>query len=479
METAAGPEAPLYITLAQSIENQVREGVLRPGDRIPSVRALSRKRKVSISTVLQAYFWLERRGYVEARNKSGFYVRVPYADLIPEPAPMKSTLAPARVSISEAMVEVLRAVGDPSKVPLGAAVPGPSLLPHHELNRIVRSITRSDPLHSCSYQFPPGSEALRRQIARRSLDFGCSFAARDIVITSGAMEALNLCLRAVAKPGEVIAIESPTYSGVLQLIESLGMRAIEVPTHPRTGMDLDALEHSIRKHHVKACIVITNCHNPLGFVLDDAKKKALVSLTSMRQVPLIEDDLYGDLTFDWGRPRVAKAFDRSGLVLLCSSFSKVLAPGFRVGWVHAGRFRQEVERLKHFSTVATASLPQLVVADFLASGGYDRYLRRLRLACAGQVQAMSQAIAKYFPPGTRLTRPWGGYLLWVELPRQVSAVKLFRHALAENITVLPGPIFCASGRLTHHIRINCGHPWSDVIDRAVLTLGRLCDKSLK
>jgi len=241
-------------------------------------------------------------------------------------------------------------------------------------------------------------------------------------------------------------------------------------------MKLDVLEHSVKKHRVKACIVMTNCHNPLGYILGEAWKKELVELLARRQVPLIEDDLYGDLTFDLQRPKVAKAFDRTGMVLLCSSFSKVLAPGFRVGWIEAGRFRDEVERLKFLSTIATPSLPQLVVANFLESGGYERYLRRLRLAFSEQVQAMSKAIAKYFPSGTRLTRPAGGYLLWVELPSAVSALKLFRQALAENITILPGGIFSASGHFQSHIRISCGYPWSDDVDRALLTLGKLCEK---
>lgn len=479
MKRVGSPEAPLYLKVAQLIENQIREGVLRPGDRIPSVRSLSSKQEVSISTVLQAYFRLENRGYIEARNKSGFYARVPFSELIPEPTFQTSDPAPTRVGVGEILTKVMHAATDPAKAPLGAACPGPGLLPYHKLNRIIRRITQNDPLHSSFYQSPSGSESLRRQIARRSLDFGCSFSARDLIITCGAMEALNLCLRAVAQPGEVVAIESPTYSGVLQVIESLGMRALEIPTHPRTGMNLDVLDRSIKKHRVKACIVMTNCHNPLGYVLGDEKKKALAELTAKRQVPLIEDDLYGDLTFDLQRPKVAKAFDRAGLVLLCSSFSKVLAPGFRVGWVEAGRFRGEVERLKLLSTLATPSLPQLAVADFLESGGYDRYLRRLRLAFNEQVQVMSKAIAKYFPSGTRLTRPRGGYVLWVELPKSVNALKLFRQALAENIAIMPGPIFSASGRFTSHIRISCGYPWSDDLDRALLTLGKLCEKPLQ
>jgi DNA-binding transcriptional MocR family regulator len=217
----------------------------------------------------------------------------------------------------------------------------------------------------------------------------------------------------------------------------------------------------------------------LGYILADERKKALVQLLAKHQIPLIEDDLYGDLAFDLQRPKVAKAFDRTGMVLLCTSFSKVLAPGFRVGWVEAGRYREEVERLKFLTTIATPSLPQLVVANYLESGGYDRYLRRLRLAFSEQVQAVSKAIAKYFPSGTRLTRPAGGYLLWVELPKAINALKLFRQALAENITILPGPIFSATGYFQSHIRISCGYPWSDDIDRALLTLGKLCEKFVR
>jgi len=476
MENGDSSEAPLYLKVAHMIQHQIRDGAWRVGDRIPSIRSLCRTQGVSVSTTLQAYFWLENHGYVEARNKSGFYVRVPATEFAPEPRFQNLEPAPTEVGVGDILTKVLRAVSDRGKVPLGAACPSPALLPYHKLNRITRAIAQKDPLHSSYYQFPPGSELLRRQIARRSLDFGCSFAAQNVLITCGAMEALNLCLRAVARPGDVVAVEGPTYFGVLQAIESLGMRALEVPTHPRTGMNLDVLEHSVKKHRVKACMVMTNCHNPLGYSLDDERKKSLVDLLAKHQVPLIEDDLYGDLAFDLVRPKVAKAFDRAGMVLLCSSFSKVLAPGFRVGWVEAGRFRDQVERLKFLSTIATPSLPQLVVASFLESGGFDRYLRRLRLTFNNQVQATSKAIAKYFPAGTRLTRPAGGYLLWVELPKAVNALKLFRQALEENITILPGHIFSASGHFQSHIRISCGYPWCDDTDRALLTLGKLCEK---
>jgi DNA-binding transcriptional MocR family regulator len=291
------------------------------------------------------------------------------------------------------------------------------------------------------------------------------------------MEALNLAIRAVAKPGNVIAVESPSYFGVLQVIESMGMRALEVPTHPREGLDLEALETAIHRHRVKACVAIPTCHNPLGFVMPDSRKEALVRLLARHEIPLIEDDVYGDLAFAETRPRAAKSFDRDGGVLLCGSFSKSIAPGLRVGWIHPGRFQGEVERLKLLGTLATASLPQWTVARFLESGGYDRHLRRLRVAMARQVELVSQAVARYFPPETCVSRPEGGFVVWVELPEGYDTVALHQAALDSGISISPGPIFSASGRFRHCLRLNCGSAWCERIDRGLLTLGRLAEAS--
>src|SRR5215472_9845291 len=298
---------------------------------------------------------------------------------------------------------------------LGAASASPVMYPTAKLNKIVNRITRTNPDHSSRYELANGMESLRRQIARRAIAYGCSFSPNDLTITCGGMEALNLAVRAVARPRDVIALESPTYFALLQIIESLGMKAIEIPTHPRNGMNLDALERAIRKHRVRACISMLNCHNPLGFIASEEYKKDLVDLLTKHDVPLIEDDIYGDLAFDGSRPKTAKTFDTEGLVLLCSSFSKVLAPGFRVGWIEAGRFRDAVRRLKFMNTIFTSSLPQLTIAEFIESGGYDRYLRSLRETLSRQVQLYSQAITRHFTDGTKISRPAGGYILWVEL----------------------------------------------------------------
>jgi DNA-binding transcriptional MocR family regulator len=473
---AGRTDSPLYIQLAQTLAEQVARGALRPGDRAPSLRQLSRQQHVSISTALQSYMWLENRGYLEARPQSGFYVRTPFAGLIPAPQYQAAPGKPAALGNNAVLAGIIEAAADPANVPFGAGCVSPELFPNRKLNVILRQIVGRRPLHSANYDFPPGVESLRRQVARRALAAGCRVSPGDVVITSGAQEAINLSLRAVTHPGDVIAVESPTYFGILESAASLKLKVLEISTHPQGGMDLDELEQAIAKHSVKACVVMPNCHNPLGYVLPNSHKQSLVELTARRNVALIEDDLYGDLAFDDARPWTAKAFDRKGLVLLCSSCSKALSPGYRIGWVLAGRFQAEVERLKLITSMAAPSLPQWVVAEFLSSGGYDRHLKRLRATLAGQVENLRQAAFQCFPKGTRISRPAGGHMLWMELPAKIDAMKLWRAALAEHISILPGPVFSAAGRYQNHIRLNAGIVPSDERNRALETLGRLCTR---
>jgi DNA-binding transcriptional MocR family regulator len=469
-----GPAEWLYVQIAETLAQQVARGALRPGDRVPSLREMSRQQQVSVTTALQAYVWLENRGYLEARPQSGFYVRTPFAGLIPEPQFEAKSSKPAALENDTITAGIIGAAADPANIPFGAGCVSPELFPNRKLNLILRQVVRQRPLHSAGYDFPPGLERLRHQLARRALASGCRVSPRDIVITSGAQEAINLSLRAVTRPGDVIAVESPTFFGILESAASLKLKVLEISTHPQGGMDLDDLDRAIQRHSVKACVIMPNCHNPLGYVLPNSHKQALVELTARRNVAVIEDDLYGDLAFDEQRPLTAKSFDRKGLVLLCSSSSKTLSPGYRIGWVIAGRFQAEVERLKLISSMAAPSLPQWVLAEFLSSGGYDRHLKRLRSVLAGQVEALRQAAFQCFPQGTRISRPAGGHVLWIELPAKIEAMKLWRAALAEHISILPGPIFSAARRCQNHIRLNAGVTPSDATNRALATLGRLC-----
>jgi DNA-binding transcriptional MocR family regulator len=474
MRTSSSDPPPLYGRLAEGIRAKILVGSLRPGDRMPSLRRVRQQHRVSLSTAIQAYQLLETQGHLEARPKSGFFVRVPPAASIPEPRSDPRAGHPS-VPVHHAILhEAIAAASDPANVPFGAACISPELLPGRRLNLILRGIIGHRPLHSATYSLPPGLEALRRQIARRSGDLGCSLGPEEVTITGGALEAINLAMRAVLRPGQALGVESPTFFGVLQAAAAMGIKVVEIPTDSRTGPDLDALESAIRRHRIKAFFVMPNCHNPLGHVTADTAKKQLVELTAKHQVALIEDDLYGDLAFAGPRPRTAKSYDRADLVLLCSSYSKTLAPGFRVGWIAAGRFQDEVNRLKFTLNIATPGLSQLALAEFLDSGGYDRHLRRLRVALAGQLAQVRHAAARYFPDGTGISRPAGGHMLWVELPRDTDAIDVFRRALQRRISVLPGPIFAAGRRFSNCLRLNCGHLWSEAHERALHTLGILC-----
>ncbi len=479
MNTVSSPEKThLYEDVANKIARLIDQGTLKPGERIPSVRKLNAQMGVSVSTILQSYLLLEDRGLIEARPQSGFYVKLRTRELAPEPKMSSPNGAACRVGIGELAAEVHEALLSPDIVPLGAATPGMHLLPTTKLNKILASVARNNGQETNRYDLTLGNTELRRQIARRSLDWGCNFSVEEIVTTVGATEALNLCLRAVTKPGDTVVVESPTYFGFLQILESLNLKALEISTHPRDGICLDALESAVKRQPVAACFIMSNFHNPLGSCMPEKNKKQLVDLMAKRGIPIIEDDVYGDLSFSNERPKTLKSYDKTGTVLLCSSFSKTLSPGYRVGWTAPGKFMQQVRRLKLVNTISTATLPQMAIAEMLQSGGYDRYLRSMRRSLASQVQIMTQAVAKYFPEGTKMTRPLGGFVLWVELPGSVDSVELYRKAMEKNISVVPGPMFSAKRQYKQFIRLNCGHPWSERIEQGLITIGRLAERMM-
>lgn len=469
----------LYEQIAGRITELIRSGTLRPGERLPSIRLLSRQEKVSISTIMQAYYGLESKGLIEARPQSGFYVCLEPRALPPEPEMSRPTFCPCSVGISELVEEVFRQVSDPNLVPLGVAVPSPEHFPNRKLNRVLSSVARRDPAAANTYDQVPGSVQLRRQIARRSIYWGGALSSNDVVITCGCTEAINLCLRAVTQPGDIVAVESPTFYGFLDILETLGLQALEICTCPGEGIHLDSLREALEEAPVKACVVMPNSHNPLGCSMSDINKKRLVELATRRKVPLIEDDIYGDLYFGPERPRTLKSFDREGWVLQCSSFSKTLAPGYRVGWAVPGRFCQEVTRLKRTASMGNPVLPQLMVAEFLANGSYDLHLRKLRKVYTQQIDRMILAISRHFPPGTRVTRPQGGHVLWVELASRIDTLELQRRAFQEKISIVPGAIFSAGRTFSNFLRLNAGIVWTDQIERALMVLGRLAEEIVR
>lgn len=467
-----------YEVLADEIAGMISGQLLRPGDRLPSVRQQQARRAISPSTVFQAYYLLEARGLIVSRPRSGYYVAPQLAALAPEPASSRPAEVRTDVDVSDLVFEVLGACAARDIVPLGSAFPSPELYPMARLARAVSaSMRRFDPWSAVT-DLSLGNAELRRQIALRYQLDGVHVSSDEIVITNGALEALNLCLQAVTRPGDTVLIESPSFYACLQALERLELKAVEIATSPRDGVDLEALAALLERHQPKACWLMTSFQNPLGSLMPLEKKRALVDLLARHAVPLIEDDVYGELYFGKQRPGLSKSADSRGLVMHCSSFSKTLAPGFRLGWVVAGRFARQVERLKLTTSLSAPAPLQMALADYLAQGGYERHLRQLRLTLAAQQRSMLQAIAEHFPPGTRVSRPQGGYFVWLELPAGCDALALHRRALDAGISIAPGPIFSATRAFGHCIRLNYGHPWSAPVAAAIATLGRLVAQQL-
>ncbi len=467
----------LYEQAAGEIAGLIEQGTFRAGDRVPSIRQLSQRFNLSINTVMQAYTLLEDKRLIEARPQSGYYVRSRVPEIREPDLQPRSFIAPTTVTISNLCQQVMHNMMNRDLLPLGSAIPSAQNLPIDKLNRIMASELRRYREEGVLYQMPPGYERLRIQIARRALVAGISSGPDDILVTSGCVEAVLLALRATCHAGDTIAVESPFYFNFMQMIAELGLKALEIPATPRDGISIEALRYAVGQEKISACLVITNFSNPLGSLMPDERKRELVELLARHEIPLIEDDIYGDLPFGNERPSTAKSFDRSDLVIYCSSFSKTIAPGYRVGWAIAGRFQAEMERIKMIMNVAPASPPQLALAEFLATGGYDHHLRSIRRIHARNMSQMAEAVARYFPAGTRMTHPAGGFILWVEMPEGADAIQLYHRSLEKGISIVPGPLFSLSNKYGNHIRLSAAQ-WDDKFEQGIKVLGALAHELL-
>ena len=450
----------------------IRDGSLTCGDQLPSIRAMSKSRKVSPATVSKVYETLESDGLIDARPRSGYYVR----DLRAQPMAPRASRPKAsstRLAVSDFVFATLEASRNREVIPLGSAFPSPTQFPWPKLARYLGSSARHLDPWSTVESLPPGSLELRRQIAKRYLGLGMSVGIDQIIITAGALEALNLALQCVTRPGDTIAIESPTFYGCLQAAQRLGLNVIEIPMHPTNGLDIEALKAAIEEFPIRACWFMTTLQHPTGATLSPARKSELVQLLANYEIPLIEDDAYSELQFATKATPPAKAFDRNGYVLHCGSFSKCLAPGYRLGWVAAGRYAEELSRRKMESSIATSLPVQQGIAQMLRSGGYDAHLTRLRRRLAVSQRAVLDSLQRYFPPGFRVAAPLGGYFLWVECGVAVDSLDLHRRALDLGISIAPGPIFSARQQFKNYLRLNTGHPWTRTMAQAIQNIGQI------
>ncbi len=465
----------LYLEVANGLEKMIGEDVLRIGDKLPSVRVLSNEYGISMGTAFQAYYHLEGKGLIESRPKSGYYVRFSQKRFPALPTTEQPEIFSHEVSVKEMISSIYSdiAIHNKKVINFALAVPDPSLLPIAKINKSVVAALRENPDSCVSYEHTQGSPELRKQVARLSFNWGGKVKPDEVIITNGCLEAINVCIKAVTKPGDTVAVESPNYFGIFQSLENQGLKVVEISSDLTTGLDLDCLQRVLKKHPVKAVIAIPNFNNPLGSSMPDANKKKLVELVTEHEIPLIEDDIYGELYFGNKRPRTCKYYDKDGWVMHCSSLSKSLAPGYRVGWTIPGRFPEEVKQVKRMQNISSPTITQVAMAHFLQNGRYEYHLKKIRRALHTQCLRYTQAIIDHFPKGTRISRPTGGFVLWVQLPKKTDTFKLRAEAMKQGISIVPGKIFSSSCNYNNCMRISFGRPFDEEAEYGLRLLGKL------
>lgn len=441
----------LYESLAETLQKRIDQGFYPVGAKLPSVRLLSSEHQVSIATAQQALWLLEQQNWVEVRPKSGFYVKA-RKQPVQMPQVSRFTQYPVQVSQWNEVLQLLNGRFQDGVLNLGRGICDLNTTTLKPLQRLLADLAKDERI--LTYDTLAGCQEAREQIAHLGLASGAVVHPENVITTTGCQEALSISLKALTKPGDVVAIESPSFYGLMQILNVLGLKALEIPTHPTDGISLDALELALDQWPIRAVVVISSFSNPLGGAMSDENKQRLLKLAQNYDLPIIEDDIYGELAYRQPRPRTIYSFDTEGRVILCSSFSKTLAVGLRVGWVLPGRYRERVLHMKYTGTASTVLLTQLAIAQFIEQGYYERHLRKMRLQYQAGRDAFVRQIEQAFPDETRVSFPQGGFMLWVEMPVSIDSIILGQRMAEQHIKIAPGGIFSASGKYRHCMRLN-------------------------
>ena len=466
----------LYLKIANIIEEQIASETLKTGDKLPSIRTVQKIYNVSINTVKQAFLELESKSLIESRPKSGYYVSKTFNTRLALPSISKLHLSDKEKTPEDLISKVFNTLKNKDLTQFALGVTDKSMLPIAKLNKGVIKVLRSLEDSGTGYEPAQGNINLRRNVAKWSFTWDGNLTEDDIVSTSGALNALFYSLITVTNPGDTVAIETPVYFGILQMVKSLGLNIIELPTHPVTGVSIEDLKKVLPK--IKACCFVTNFNNPLGSCMPDENKKELVRLLTLHNIPLIEDDLYGDLFFGASRPNPCKAFDEEGIVMWCGSVSKTLAPGYRVGWVAPGKFKEKLIRKKLLHTMSSPPLFQEVIADFMEHGRYDHHLRGLRNTLYSNYLLFQRTIEEYFPENTRISKPQGGFVLWLELDPRIDTAVLYDIAVQHKIGFAPGRMFTQHNQYNNCMRLNFAIKWDEKVEHSLQNLGLLIKQQL-
>ena len=455
-------------------------GIINEGDKVPSVRAMSSQMNVGVMTTLEAYRRLEAKGFIESLPRSGYIVCPPSLkrfDIrikLPEARQSDISVQEKTVKIPEETDALFKAVTQPGMIPLGAGMPDPSDLPSEELSQSLARVSRTWPLDNNQYFIGSGDKGLIKELNKWMIQTGCTPAADELTVTQGITQGLTLALRSVTKPGDTVLVESPGYYGFYTILEFLSLKAVEVPVDPTAGIDIEALNHMLKNGiKAKALLCSPTFSNPTGAVIPADSRHKLIELSQKHKFVIIEDDTYGELYFSKTRPEPPiKAIAPDDIIHL-ASFSKLIAPGYRIGWAAGGKYTEDIRRCFRMSVLASPIVIQKALADYLKRGGVKQHMRRLRDKYQQNVSLTQSIIADYFPEGSRTAKPTGGHYLWVELPENIDSVKLTEKALQKKISIAPGVLFSSRKHYRNYLRLNCGLKCTEKVIKALKTIGDL------
>ncbi|OJJ22190.1 hypothetical protein BKI52_09125 [marine bacterium AO1-C] len=473
-----------YEEIVLNIEEKIQQEILVSGQKLPSVRALCLEMSVSPSTVFKAYYELEARGLIEARSKSGYYVSLKVTQLkkIRHQAQvlLDDSISIKAKNVDEMIEEIEQAKLDDIKVDFSSATPSVEMLPLEKLNKSIRSALAGDSKQDLiAYENPLGAVQLRKYISLQKIKGNLSNLVDQIVITAGCLEAIGIALKILLKGGDAVLVDTLNYYNILSLLKSTDVKIYTYPFSESSDFDPVHFENVLLTHHIKLCLISSNFHNPTGTSLTTQAKKAIVEVATQHQVYIIEDDVYGDLYFGKNSPSTLKQFDTDGLVYYCSSFSKTLAPGFRIGYCLPGTKYQEFAKYKRLLSLGTNSVTQAALVNFMTTGRYDFHLKRLRKQLHLNMLKYGDTILSVFPKEVHLQVPEGGYVFWIGFPQPFDGYELYKKCLQEKILITPGEVFSTNGAYKNFIRISFSKPFDDTVDKALKRIGALAKQVAK
>ncbi|ENV17030.1 aminotransferase-like domain-containing protein [Acinetobacter guillouiae] len=459
--------------LAHSLKLLIENGTWKAHEKLPSLRQQVEQSGLSLITVMNAYQELEAQGLIYSKEKSGYFVVEQSSD-----HPTTLHVINETVEINSIVFKYLKSTQSEHIIPLGSAFPNSQLLYSAKLIQTLGQLARQRRSYEQTPSLPPGNYQLRKIIAQKYAMQGIPTDPSDIVITSGGLDALNLSLQALTQAGDYILLQQTIFYGAWQAAERLGLKVITIPEHPEHGIDLDAFEQAILKYPIKVCLMMLNGQNPIGFTVSDEIKLKLAKLLNQYQIYLIEDDVYEELYYDQKKPLSMKYFDQQNWVLHCSSFSKTLGAGFRIGWVYAGKFSEHIQHTQLMSTLSVNSFIQNALVEYLSHRHYEKHLKTLRSTLQRYKKQYFNYLKTHLPEQCHVNYYPSGYFLWIELPEQVDSNEIYQRMLEHGISVAPSSLFNISNQQNHFIRMNCSFEMNEKIQNALNQLIYIIGKSV-